>query len=161
MITVLSGNPRTDSRTTTLAVTVGTALAGRLDEAVPRVVDLARIGYRLMVAGDVERRLALTAVTESSLLVVATPTYKGSYTGILKVFLDALPHRGLSGITAVPLVVAGTASQAEAAAAYLTVLLGELAATVTPALTVTEDRLTDLGALAGTLARDVVLPTLA
>lgn len=35
--------------------------------------------------------------------IFASPTYKATYTGVLKLFLDQFPSGGLSGITAVPL----------------------------------------------------------
>jgi FMN reductase len=151
MITIVNGNPRADSRTGRLAEAVGRGIATRLDEADPRAVDIAALGYRLLVAGDVARRLALAALTEADVLVVATPTYKGSYTGILKVLLDALPHAGLADKVAVPLVTAGNAAQADSAASKLVELLTELGATVTPALIATEAELTDLDELAATL----------
>jgi FMN reductase len=153
MITVINGNPRIDSRTGRLAVALGRALATRLDAAEPQVADLASLGYRLLVAGDVARKLSLAAIESADVLVVATPTYKGSYTGILKVLLDALPHNGLVGKTAVPLVTAGTQEQADLAARRLSELLAELGATVSvPALAIAESTLDDLDALAADLA---------
>ena len=148
MITVINGNPRADSRTgklanaTGLALAARLALAGRLAQPEPHIVDLAPLGYRLLVAGDVTRRLAIAAVTGADIVIVATPTYKGSYTGILKVLLDALPHNGLSGKVAVPLVTAGNAQQAASASDKLIDLLSELGATVvTPGLTAIESQL--------------------
>jgi len=142
MITVINGNPRADSRTGKLANATGLALAARLTQPEPHIVDLAPLGYRLLVAGDVTRRLAIAAVTGADILIVATPTYKGSYTGILKVLLDALPHNGLSSKIAVPLVTAGNAQQAASASDKLIDLLSELGATVvTPALTAIESQL--------------------
>ena len=156
MITVINGNPRIDSRTGRLAVSFGRALAVRLDEAEPQVADLATLGYRLLVAGDITRKMALTAIEQASTLVVATPTYKGSYTGILKVLLDALPHNGLAGKTAIPLVTAGTPDQAELAARRLSELLSELGAAVhAPAFAIVESTLDDLDALAADLTDQV------
>ncbi len=40
----------------------------------------------------------------SDLLVVATPTYKGTYTGLLKSFFDRYPANGLSGTLALPVM---------------------------------------------------------
>jgi FMN reductase len=157
MITIVNGNPRADSRTGVLATAVARGIAARLDAPEPRVVDIATLGYRLLVAGDVARRLALTAIEEADVLVVATPTYKGSYTGILKVLLDALPHAGLTGKSVIPLVTAGSAEQADRAAGKLVDLLSELGASViTPALAVTEAALTDLDDLAASLVGGVV-----
>ncbi|HEY1485405.1 MAG TPA: NAD(P)H-dependent oxidoreductase [Micromonosporaceae bacterium] len=152
MIAIVNGNPRADSRTGRLAHAVGNGIADRLHIADRRSIDLASLGYRLLVAGDVSRKIALTAIEEAESLVVATPTYKGSYTGILKVLLDALPSGGLAGKVAIPLVTAGTPAQADGAADKLVDLLSELGATVPgPALAVTESALGDLDSLAADL----------
>jgi FMN reductase len=42
------------------------------------------------------------AVAASDLVVFASPTYKASYTGLLKAFLDRYPANGLAGVVAIP-----------------------------------------------------------
>ena len=42
------------------------------------------------------------SVAESDLVVFASPTYKATYTGLLKAFLDRYPANGLAGVTAIP-----------------------------------------------------------
>jgi FMN reductase len=89
------------------------------------------------------------ALREADLLVVATPTYKGSYTGILKVLLDQLPANALAGKRAVPVVTAGIAPQAAAAESLLRQLLVELGADVVdPGLPVVEAQLPESAAVA-------------
>jgi FMN reductase len=144
---VISGHPRPGSRTKRLAESVGRAL----DPAFV-TVDVADLGDDLAAA--VEQIRAARAV------VVATPTYKGSYTGKLKVLIDEFPHRGLAGITAIPVVTAGLAAQAEAADAHLRALLGELAATVVPAsLRATDDDLADVDATVARYVKTVPWPS--
>ncbi|MFF5444215.1 NADPH-dependent FMN reductase [Streptomyces sp. NPDC012888] len=58
--------------------------------------------------GQPEVRRALAAVAEADGLVVATPVYKASYTGLLKAFLDLLPQDGLAGKTVLPLATGGS-----------------------------------------------------
>jgi FMN reductase len=89
---------------------------------------------------------------DAPLLVVATPTYKGSYTGVLKVLLDQLPAQALAGKRAVPVVTAGVAPQAAAAEALLRQLLTELGAEVLPGLPVVEADLPDSAGIAGKYA---------
>jgi FMN reductase len=48
----------------------------------------------------------LVALAEA--LVIATPIYKASYTGVLKTFLDLLPQLALAGKTVLPLATGGT-----------------------------------------------------
>jgi FMN reductase len=141
-IVVVSGNPRPGSRTRTLAAAVGAAIAARLGAAEPAVVDVGLLGTGLLAPGDAATAEALGLLREADLLVVATPTYKGSYTGVLKVLLDQLPANALAGKRAVPVVTAGVAPQAAAAEALLRQLLTELGADVAePGLPVVEAQL--------------------
>ena len=47
-------------------------------------------------------------VEEADILFVATPVYKGSYSGILKTFLDLLPECSLKEKVCVPIAMGGT-----------------------------------------------------
>lgn len=47
-------------------------------------------------------------VEEADVLFIATPVYKGAYSGILKTFLDLLPERALAGKVCVPIAMGGT-----------------------------------------------------
>ncbi|TDQ37145.1 NADPH-dependent FMN reductase [Aureibacillus halotolerans] len=47
-------------------------------------------------------------VDQSDGVIVVTPVYKSSYSGILKTYLDLLPQKGLEGKAVLPLVVGGT-----------------------------------------------------
>jgi len=142
-IVVVSGNPRTGSRTATLAAAVGQALGGAA-----ATIEVGELGPGLLTPGDEATAAAVTLLREAEVLVVATPTYKGSYTGVLKVLLDQLPSNALAGKRAVPVVTAGIAPQASAAAALLAQLLTELGATVAPALSVVEADLPESEAIA-------------
>ncbi|GAA2352970.1 NAD(P)H-dependent oxidoreductase [Dactylosporangium salmoneum] len=153
MLVVLSGNPRPHSRTLHLAEEVGAALAERLAQPVPHTIDVAALGTRLLQPGDGVVLDAIGRLQRASLLVVATPTYKGTYTGVLKVLLDQLPADGLKGVAAVTVVTAGVRPQAEATERHLRELLAELGAVpVHPGLAVVESELAN----AGTAAADYV-----
>ncbi|WP_433057789.1 NADPH-dependent FMN reductase [Dactylosporangium sp. CS-033363] len=146
MIVVVSGNPRPHSRTLHLAEEVGGALATRLGLAAPRTIDVSELGPRLLQPGDGTVAGAVATLQRASVLVVATPTYKGSFTGVLKVLLDQLPAAGLKDITAVTVVTAGVQPQADAATRHLRELLTELAAApVDPGLAVVDADLADAG----------------
>ncbi|SNS27703.1 NADPH-dependent FMN reductase [Actinoplanes regularis] len=148
-IVVVSGNPRAGSRTSALAIAVGEAIAARLGSPAPTVIEVGALGAGLLTDGDAGTAAAVAALAEASLLVVATPTYKGSYTGVLKVLLDRLPNQGLAGKQAVPVVTAGIAPQAAAAEALLRQLLVELgAAVVRPGLPVVEADLPETAEIA-------------
>jgi FMN reductase len=144
-IVVVSGNPRPGSRTSVLAAAVGEALA---DGTPPALIEVGELGTGLLTPGDPATEAAVAALRGADLLVIATPTYKGSYTGVLKVLLDQLPAQALAGKRAVPVVTAGIAPQANAAEALLRQLLTELGATVLPGLPVTESELPESKAVA-------------
>jgi FMN reductase len=146
---VVSGNPRPASRTSALALAVGSALSDA-----PLLVEVGALGTGLLTPGDEATAAAVDAIRSADLLVVATPTYKGSYTGILKVLLDRLPSAALAGKQAVPVVTAGIAPQAAAAEALLRQLLTELGAEVLPGLPVTEADLPSSEQLAAAYAQD-------
>ncbi|WP_433614407.1 NADPH-dependent FMN reductase [Dactylosporangium sp. CA-139114] len=148
-IVVVSGNPRPHSRTLHLAEEVGGALAARLGLTAPRTIDVSDLGVKLLQPGDGALAEAVAALRRASVLVVATPTYKGSYTGVLKVLLDQLPADGLKDIAAVTVVTAGVQPQADAAERNLRELLGELGAVlVDPGLAVVEGELANAGTAA-------------
>lgn len=47
-------------------------------------------------------------VEEADIVVILTPIYKASYTGILKTYLDLLPQKALVGKTVLPIAVGGS-----------------------------------------------------
>lgn len=130
-INVLVGNPRPRSRTTTAGLEVArhavraAALPGRI-----QVTELSDLAPLLLAPGPPpEVAAALERVRSSDLLVVASPTYKATYTGLLKVFLDLLPPGGLSGVTAVPVLVMASPAHTLAVDVHLRPLLNEVGAT--------------------------------
>ena len=93
-IVVVSGNPRPGSRTSTLAVAVGEALAAG---SPIEVVEVGELGAGLLTPGDEPTAKAIRLVREADVLVVATPTYKGSYTGLFKHAIDLIDPGALLG----------------------------------------------------------------
>jgi FMN reductase len=71
---------------------------------------------------------AVAAVSSADFLVVASPTYKASYTGVLKAFLDRFPSGGLAGSVAFPLMLGGAWQHALAPEVFLKPVLVELGA---------------------------------
>jgi FMN reductase len=155
-VTLLVGNPRRGSRTLGVAeqVTKGIRAALAQDDvptAEPDLVDLAELAPLLLsryTTGTVDPAVerAMRAVRRPGLLVVASPTFKGCYTGLLKFFVDLLPLGALSGDTlAVPVMTAGWPEHRVVAEAHLRTLLNEVGAAV-PArgLTVMENEFPDL-----------------
>jgi FMN reductase len=100
-VAVVVGNPKPQSRTLQAATYVATALTDREPDL---VVDLAQLGARLLDWQDPTVVELVAEVGRADLVVVASPTYKGTYTGLLKLFLDRFATDGLGGI-AVPLML--------------------------------------------------------
>jgi FMN reductase len=148
----LIGNPRAGSRTRTLADATVAALRRALPDqlAEPTVVELAEVvsvsfgNAAVPVPSTVDDPLRV--VRDARLLVVATPTYKGTFTGLLKIFLDRYGHRELTGTVAVPVGVAAAPPHRDSVGATLSALLHELGCAVpTDAFAVLESELADSG----------------
>ena len=92
---VVVGNPKPASRTLDAATKVAARLAGTPADV---VIDLVELGPRLLTWGDEDVARAVAQVQAASAVVVASPTYKASYTGLLKLFLDQLPTGSLAGV---------------------------------------------------------------
>lgn len=129
---VLVGNPKPRSRTWQAAHLVAERLTGRPADV---DLDLATFGPALLDWTSEPVADAVQRVQDSSLLVVASPTYKATYTGLLKLFLDRIGGGALGGLPAVALMLGGHWRHALAAELHLKPLLAELgAATPTPGL---------------------------
>lgn len=127
-ICVLVGNPNAGSRTLAAAGALAGRLAGPGDSV--EVIDLVEHANELF-AWPSEKMDALTRqVASSEVLIVASPTYKASYTGLLKSFLDRYSAFGLRGVHAVALMTGADRGHAMAPDVNLRPLLAELAASV-------------------------------
>ena len=122
---VVVGNPKPASRTFAAAVHVVEQLTGAAPEL---AVDLAAFGSGLLDWSDTEVGEAVQAVRGLDLVVFASPTYKASYTGLLKVFLDRFPSNGLDGVVAVPLMLGAGPGHQLAPEVFLKPVLAELGA---------------------------------
>lgn len=94
------------------------------------MVDLAELGPRLLDRSDGEVGRLVADVGDADLVVVASPTSKATYTGLLKLFLDRFASgTGLTGV-AVPLMLGAGPAHALAPEVFLRSLLTELGAVV-------------------------------
>jgi FMN reductase len=140
---VVVGNPKPRSRTLIVAEAVATAAAGAagLAGAERMTVDLADLGPHLFDWSSAPVRAAAEGIRSCALAVIASPTYKASYTGLLKSFLDWFSTTDLDGVTVVPVMVGAGLQHALAVEVHLRPVLVELGATLpTRGLYVTEDQ---------------------
>lgn len=125
-VVVVCGNPKPASRTLAAAVTTAQLLSGG---EVDQVVDVTTLGPGLLGWGDPTVARAVADVATADLLVVASPTFKATYTGLLKLFLDQFAGgEGLRGVTAVPLMLGAAPTHALAPELLLKPVLSELGA---------------------------------
>jgi FMN reductase len=145
-IAVVTGNPRSASRTHSVALAVADALAKELPDAeASPVVDLAGYAPRLFDWSDEELATLTAQVAAADIAVFASPTYKAAYTGMLKAFLDRYGNNGLAGVTAVPVMTGGWPGHLLAVEVHFRPVLVELGATVpSRGLYVTEPEFADL-----------------
>jgi FMN reductase len=123
---IVVGNPKPRSRTFEAAQLVVRRLTG----ADPDMrIDLTDLGPALLDWTNADVAAAIATVHSADLVVVASPTYKGSYTGLLKLFLDRIGAGALAGVTAVPLMLGGDLRHSLAHEVLLKPILTEIGAT--------------------------------
>ena len=124
-LAVVCGNPKPRSRTLEAAVFVATRLKGAPPDL---VLDLVDIGPHLLGWGDPTATAAVESVRQCDAAIYASPTYKGTYTGLLKLLLDQVPTDGLAGTLAFPLMLGAALGHAMAPDLLLKPVLVELGA---------------------------------
>ncbi len=133
-VVVLVGNPQPNSRTRLVAEEMARQIGDRMSGVGPitiaPTIELADVADRLFrfphpIVDELTARVAA-----ADLVIVASPTYKATYTGLLKAFLDRYPGGGLSRVTAVPILTVGSPAHSLAVEHGLRPLLVELGASV-------------------------------
>ncbi|MFI9755631.1 NADPH-dependent FMN reductase [Streptomyces collinus] len=111
MATVLSvsGSPSASSRTSRLLRHLDQRLAAQGHDVIP--LDVRTVPAEALLGADF-RHPAIVEATElfarADGVVVGTPVYKASYSGVLKALLDLLPQYALAGKTVLPLATGGS-----------------------------------------------------
>jgi FMN reductase len=108
-ILALSGSPSSASRTVA-------AVRSALDLLAERGYQVRHVAVRELPAAELlaadtrhpQIQKVLAEVAEADGVIVATPIYKASYTGVIKALLDLLPQSGLRGKAVLPLATGGT-----------------------------------------------------
>lgn len=109
LVVTISGSPSAASRTQELAARVGaTIAAGGFELEAINIRDLPPEDLVHARADSPALQRVVGLVERARGVVIATPVYKASYTGVLKTFLDLLPQFGLGGKVVLPLATGGT-----------------------------------------------------
>ena len=122
---VVVGNPKAKSRTLEAGILVAEKLAGGKPDI---VIDLIDLGAGLLEYGNAEVVAAIQSIRTANFVVFASPTYKATYTGLLKLFLDQIPQDGLLDVIAFPVMLGAGPAHALAPDLLLKPVLVELGA---------------------------------
>lgn len=106
------------------------AIAAGLSDEPHTVIEVSDLAGELFDWSSATVRAQTEVVARSRLAVVASPTYKATYTGLVKAFLDWFGQTGLDGVTVVPVMVGASAVHALAVEVHLRPVLIEIGATV-------------------------------
>lgn len=108
-VLAISGSPSSNSRTQLVLSHLLALLAQR--GLATDLLALPTLPCDALVRAETETptiRNALIRVKKARILIVGTPIYKASYSGLLKVFLDLLPQDGFDGKIALPVATGGS-----------------------------------------------------
>jgi FMN reductase len=158
-VTVVVGNPKVGSRTRVAGELVAEQLTGKPADD---VIEVADIGPKLLGWGDLDVAAAKRTVLDSDLIIWASPTFKATYTGLIKLFLDQFGQGELVGRLGVALMLGAAPSHALAPELTLKPVLVEIGLTTPlPGLYLLDSEYESSPALAAWLERArLVLPEL-
>ena len=128
-VAIVVGNPKPHSRTRTVAETLVRHLLPEGSHTAS-VIELADHQRDIFSWEAAEVSALADRVAASDLVVFASPTYKATYTGLLKAFLDRYPANGLAGVVAIPVLTGGDLHHSMGPTHTLLPLLAELGAIV-------------------------------
>lgn len=108
-VVAVSGNPAAPSRTLALVAAILSALKAKADISAD-VIDVATVGGTIGRALsrkelDADGEAVITRIERAELLVVASPTYRATYTGLFKHLFDLVGYEALVGV---PVILAAT-----------------------------------------------------
>jgi FMN reductase len=108
-VLVISGSPSRTSKTERVAEYLARQLVAAGQEV--EHLRLRHLPAEPLLAADTRNSMVSSAVAQVARadgIVLATPTYKAAYSGLLKVFLDLLPQFGFAGKAVLPLSTGGS-----------------------------------------------------
>jgi FMN reductase len=107
-VLAISGSPSPTSKSRRLLLH---ALERVRRDAVPgRLVDLCELPSDALLGRSRSASVdeALASVVDAHIVIVGTPVYRASFSGLLKVFFDLLPQDALAGKVAIPIATGGS-----------------------------------------------------
>lgn len=108
-VVILSGSPNASSRLNGMTDYLRQSLAqAGLKTAMIQVVDLPPEDLVYANFNSPAILAANELIAAADAVVIASPVYKASYTGVLKAYIDLLPQKGFEGKLIAPIFIAGT-----------------------------------------------------
>ncbi|GIO44004.1 NADPH-dependent FMN reductase [Paenibacillus apis] len=108
-VTVINGTPTPGSRLTAIIALAEELLAKEGIKV--NHVNVGELPPEDLIHTKFESEAIVKAnalVAEADAVIIASPVYKASYTGVLKTFLDLVPQKGLAGKIILPLFIGGS-----------------------------------------------------
>ncbi|MFC7680512.1 NADPH-dependent FMN reductase [Paenibacillus sp. GCM10028914] len=108
-VVIINGSPTVGSRLTAIMDFAEQSLAAA-DFEVSRI-NVGQLPPEDLIHTKFESEHIVKAnglVAEADAVIIASPVYKASYTGVLKTFLDLIPEKGLAGKIILPLFIGGS-----------------------------------------------------
>lgn len=129
-VVAVVGNPSGSGRTGAAALEVADRIATLAGSEEPVMIDLSIDAEQLLGWGSPLVATHKATIAGARALVIASPTYKATYTGLLKVFLDQFGAGELDGIPTVGVMTGGSAAHTLAVDVHLAPLLVEIGASL-------------------------------
>ncbi|MBA00950.1 MAG: FMN reductase (NADPH) [Chloroflexi bacterium] len=106
-VTLVSGSPNVMSSSRRIGALILDKLSERKFET--NIIDLSTLNSEALLGrkDDADVSSALEKVDEARIIVITSPIYRATYTGLLKVFFDLMPQGGLTGKICVPVATGG------------------------------------------------------
>jgi FMN reductase len=108
-VTIISGSPTEETR---LNGVLHDLLNQFREIGIPtEIINVRQLPSEALIQAKFDREEIIAAnkkVEDSNIIVILTPVYKASFSGVLKTYLDLLPQNGLEGKTILPIAVGGT-----------------------------------------------------
>lgn len=110
-ITIISGSPNNSSRLNGLIQYMREQLSNNgHSTALLEVIDLPPEDLVYAKFNSPAILAAHELVEQADVIIIGSPVYKASFTGVLKSYIDLLPHKAFSGKVILPIFIAGSDS---------------------------------------------------
>ena len=108
-VTIISGSPSEQTRLNGVLQFVSNHF--HRGEITPEIINIRNLPAEDLIQARFESEEIVKEnkkVENANIIVILTPVYKASFSGVLKTYLDLLPQNSLEGKTIIPIAVGGT-----------------------------------------------------